>query len=254
MIPDYSILLPFVCVVAVGVYFNTVTGFGLAMIIMALANGMGLASVADLASIISMVTLVNSAVALKGNMHHLDWRIARRVILGVLPASILGVLVLDYLSEAAADIVQVLLGAVVIYGGMNFAWQPEPLKQVSKPASFISFGFLGGFIGGMFGIPGPPLIFQFYRQPWSLPQIRSYLILIFAVIAGTRNVFVGWQGQLSPEVLLMSALCFPVAAVATMVGRRYPPPLSQETMRRIAFVMLVLMGIGLVIPVVLKHI
>jgi uncharacterized membrane protein YfcA len=252
MIPELSILIPFACVVIVGVYFNTVTGFGLAMIIMALANGMGLASVADLATIICLVQLVNSAVALKGNMYHLDWRIARVVILGVLPSSILGVLLLDYLSAAAADVVQMLLGVVVIYGGMNFAWRPTPLKQLSRPASFFSFGILGGVIGGMFGIPGPPLIFQFYRQPMSLPQIRSYLILLFAVMSGTRTLFVGWQGQLSSGVLIMSALFIPVAAIATMAGRRYPPPFSQETMRRIAFVMLVLMGIGLIIPAALN--
>src|SRR5688500_1749327 len=102
MIPDLSVLVPFVLIVIVAVYFHTVTGFGLAMIIMAAASGMGVASVGALASIVSLATLVNSGVALRGNLHHIDWRVAGSLVLGVLPASVMGVIVLEYLSGSAA--------------------------------------------------------------------------------------------------------------------------------------------------------
>jgi uncharacterized membrane protein YfcA len=242
-------IAPFAIIVAVAVYFHTVTGFGLAMIIMGVASGMGVAAVAVLASVISIVTLLNSAVALRGNFHHLNWRIAGGLVAGVLPASVMGVMILEYLSTTAANIVQLLLGLVIIYGGVSFAWRPEPLRVVSNPSSFAAFGFLGGLIGGLFGIPGPPLIFQFYRQPLSLAEIRTFLIFINAVIAGARTLFVGAQGGLTEDVLLLSAICLPVTALATLAGRRYPPPLDAEAMRRIAFVVLVLMGAGLILSV-----
>jgi uncharacterized membrane protein YfcA len=252
-VSDWTVIAPFAIVVAVAVYFHTVTGFGLAMIVMGVASGMGIASVATLAAVISIVTLLNSAVALRGNLHHVNWRIARGLVAGVLPASVLGVILLEYLSSAATDLVQLLLGLVIIYGGVNFAWRPAPLREVSSPPSFAAFGFLGGLIGGLFGIPGPPLIFQFYRQPMSLAEIRSFLIFINAVIAGARTLFVGAQGGLSEEVLLLSAVCLPITALATVAGRRYPPPFHAETMRRIAFVVLVLMGAGLMFPVLASY-
>lgn len=172
--------------------------------------------------------------------------------LGVIPASILGVLVLEYLSSEATDIVQLLLGAVIVYGGVSFAWRPKPLTTISSQANFTYYGFLGGLVGGMFAIPGPPLIFQFYRQPMTMVQIRTFLIFLNAVIAGARTLFVGWQGGLTQEVWMLSALCFPVVALATLLGRRYVPPFSPDAMRRIAFVVLVLMGVGLMIPVIVR--
>lgn len=253
MFPDLAVLIPFFLIVIVAVYFHTVTGFGLAMIVLGISSGMGVASVAALASIISIVTLVNSAVALRGNLHHIEWRTAGSLLLGVLPASVLGVVLLEYLSSAAADLVQVLLGAVIVYGGLNFAWRPQPLEKVSSQPNFVYYGFLGGLVGGMFAIPGPPLIFQFYRQPMTLPQIRSYLIFLNAFIAGARTLFVGWQGDLTEEIWVLSGLCIPVVALATFAGRHYPPPFSAHTMRRIAFAVLVLMGLGLILPVALNY-
>ncbi|MBF6618269.1 MAG: sulfite exporter TauE/SafE family protein [Candidimonas sp.] len=252
MVPEISLLLPFALVVLFAVYFHTVTGFGLAMIIMALASGASIVSVATLASVVSIVTLMNSGVALRGNLHHVPWQATGPMVLAVLPASVLGVVLLDYLSSEAADIIQVLLGLVIAFGGLNFAWRPRPVPEVSGSASFAYYGFLGGLVGGMFGIPGPPLIFQLYRQPMTLAQIRSALIFLNAMIAGARTLFVAAQGELHAQELVLSAICLPLVALATVAGKRYPPPLSPVAMRRIAFVLLVLMGLGLITPVIVR--
>lgn len=254
MFPDLAVLIPFLLIVVVAVYFQTVTGFGLAMIVMGLASGMGIATVAELASVISIVALINSAVALRGNLHHVEWRSAGSLTLGVLPASILGVILLEYLSAEASDIVQILLGVLIVYGGISMAWRPDPLKTLSSPLNFAYYGVLGGIVGGMFAIPGPPLIFQLYRQPMTIAQIRSVLIFLNAVIAIARTAFVGWQGELTSKIWVLSALCLPVVGLATVAGRRYLPPLSPHGMRRIAFVVLVLMGIGLMLPVILGYV
>ena len=252
MVPDLAVLIPFALVVFVAVYFHTVTGFGLAMIIMGLSAGAGFLSVAALANVVSLVTLVNSAVALRGNMHHLPWRETLVMTLAVLPASVLGVVLLNLLSAEAADVIQVLLGALIIYGGVSLAWRPKPLQTVSGRGAFAYYGFLGGLVGGMFGIPGPPLIFHLYRQPMPLEQVRSVLIFLNAVIAGARTIYVVAQGQLYTQEMVLSLVCLPLVAVATVVGKRYLPPFSAVNMRRIAFVFLVLMGAALAAPVLLQ--
>lgn len=253
MIPGLSVLAPFILIVVVAVYFQTVTGFGLSMIVMGLAGGMGIASVATLASVVSIVALVNSGVALRSTHHHIQWRLAWCMVAGVVPASLLGVVLLNYLSGAAADLIQLLLGLVIVYGGVNFAWRPKALTRTTGPYSFVYYGFLGGIIGGMFGIPGPPLIFHLYRQPLGLPQIRALLIFINAVVAIVRTVFVGAQGQIGPDILVLSALCLPMVAIATVAGHRFPPPLSTQAMRRLAFIVLVIMGASLMLPVLLSY-
>jgi uncharacterized membrane protein YfcA len=243
----------FVLIVIVSVYFQTVTGFGLSMIVMGLAGGMGIASIATLASVVCVVALVNSGVALGGAQRQMNWPIAWQLTAGVLPASVLGVLVLDVLSATATDIIQLLLGLVIVYGGISFAWRPKPLPKVSGAAGFVAYGFVGGLLGGMFGIPGPPLIFHLYRQPMSLPHIRSLLIFINAVVALARTLFVGAQGQLGADVWVLSLICLPMVALATLAGKRYPPPLSTQAMRRLAFAVLILMGLALMVPVLIGY-
>jgi len=181
-------------------YFQTVTGFGLGMIVIGTASGLNLAPVASVAALVSLVTLANSAVALPGKLHHIDWRAVGAATLGLLPSVVAGVLLLDYLSGRASGILQFLLGAVVLYGGLSAALRPAPLAQRSGDRSFFMSGVFGGLLSGMFGVSGPPLVFQFYRQPLSLVQIRCALIVLFAATALIRTLFSAWHGQLGREV------------------------------------------------------
>lgn len=235
-------LIPFLSVMAVATYFQTVTGFGLGMIVMGAASSLDLATVGSVAAVVNLVSLVNSAVALPGTLHHVDRRIAWAATLGILPSTIAGVLLLDYLSSAASDLLRLLLGAAIVYGGLTFALRPAPLAHRSGSGAFFVSGVFGGLLGGLFGVTGPPLIFQAYRQPMSLVEIRSMLLLVFTIGAIARTLFTAVQGQLTAGIWLQSALAVPVVALAALAGRRYPPPFAPDTMRRIAF--MVLIGIG----------
>jgi protein-S-isoprenylcysteine O-methyltransferase Ste14 len=99
----------------------------------------------------------------------------------------------------------------------------------------------------MFGVSGPPLIFQFYRQPLSLVQIRYALIVIFTVTSTTRTLFSAYQGQLDAALWMQAAFAVPVVALMTIVARQYPPPLSGVTTRRIAYAILVVIGGSLIL-------
>ncbi|MYN14641.1 TSUP family transporter [Pusillimonas sp. TS35] len=247
MIPDIPVLLLFTLIMIVSVYFQTVTGFGLSMIVMGLSGGLGVASIATIASVVSLVGFVSSGIALRGT-RKLDYALTGRLLAGMIPASILGVLLLEFLSESAADLIEFLLGAVIAYGGISFAWRPEPLPRVSSKASFVTYGAIGGLLGGMFAIPGPPLIFHLYRQPMPMAEIRDQLILANAVLGLARTLFVGAQGQMTADVWVLTLICLPVVALATIAGKRHPPRLSPTAMRRISCLVLVLMGASLMLP------
>lgn len=240
-------LLPLLALMGVASYFQTITGFGLSMIVIGAASGLELAPVTSLAALLSLVTLANSATALPGKFHHIDWRAVGAATLGVLPSVVAGVLILNLLSHAASSVLQLLLGAVVLYGGLSAALRPAPLAHRSGDRSFFVSGLFGGLLSGMFGVSGPPLIFQFYRQPLSLPQIRYALIVIFTVTSITRTLFSAYQGQLDADLWTQAAFAVPVVALMTMVARQYPPPLSGVMTRRIAYAILVAIGASLIL-------
>lgn len=221
-----EITIAILAVIAVGTYFQTVTGFGLGMIVMGVTSGFDLAPVPFIAMVISFVTLVNSTVALPGKLHHIDWPAARAVLLGVLPSILVGVLLLEYLSSEFSRLLQFMLGAAIIYSGLVFAFRAKQLKVKSSQRSFFLSGFFSGLFGGLFGMAGPPVIFHFYRQPMELVVVRNMLLLVFATTSGTRTLFVMAQGALDSSTLMFSALAVPLVAISTFVGRRYPPHLA----------------------------
>ena len=240
-------LLPLLAVVAIATYFQTLTGFGLGIIVMGATSGFGLAPVPTIAAVVSLFTLANSAVALPGKLQHIDWRAARAGTFGILPAIPAGVLLLEYLSASASNVLQLLLGLVILHGSASFALRPAPLAVRSSDRSFFASGFLSGLSAGLFGVAGPPLIFHFYRQPMEALALRNTLLLLFAATSGTRALFLALQGRFSPEIWALTALMIPVVALTTLLGRRYPPALPQRVTRRIVFVVLILIGAHLVL-------
>lgn len=145
-------------VIALGTYFQTVTGFGLAMIVIGISSGASLTSVPFIATVVSLISLVNSAVALPRHLHHIDWRLANTTLLGIVPSSVIGVVLLNYLNTQASSVLEFLLGAVIVYSGISFALRPRQRKTESSLKSFFMVGFVSGLCGGLFGMPGPPII------------------------------------------------------------------------------------------------
>lgn len=239
-------LVALLVVIAIAAYFQTVTGFGMGMIVMGVASGFGLVPLGTMAAVISLMMLANSVVALPGKLHHIDWRAAAAAMIGIVPATIAGVLLLQFLSGAAANLLRLLLGVVIIHGGITFARNPVRLATRSPDRSFFASGFLSGLTDGLFSIAGPPLIFQFYRQPMELVTVRNMLLLLFAITSGARTVFLGMQGRLVAEIWILTAFAVPVVAIATFAGRHYPPPIAPQLKRRIVFSVLILIGVSLV--------
>ena len=242
-----EVLLPFLGIAALAGYFQTVTGFGLGMIVMGAASGLGIASVASIAAVVSLMMLINCLVALSGRLHLVDWPVVRAASLGIVPMILVGVLLLEYLSGRASTLLSGLLGLVILYGGVSLLLRPSLQPALSPGRSFALYGALSGLLGGLFGIAGPPLIYHCYRQPIELAKIRNLLILLFAVTSGARTLFIIFQGQMTAEILLLTAWSIPVIALSTYVGGRLPLPLSSQTIRRGAFFVLVLAGIQLMI-------
>ncbi|ACC75252.1 sulfite exporter TauE/SafE family protein [Paraburkholderia phymatum] len=240
-------LIPLLALMGAASYFQTVTGFGLGMIVIGVASATNLAPVTSVAALVSVVTLGNCAIALPGKLHHVDWRAVGAATLGIVPSVIAGVALLNYLSAAASTVLHLLLGIVVLYGGLGSALRPAPLERRSGNRGFFTSGVFGGLLSGMFSISGPPLIYQFYRQPLSVTQIRCALIVLFGETAAIRTAFSASTGQLNATIWLQAAIALPIVCLSTLAARHRPPPLSGVATRRIAFGVLVIIGGQLVL-------
>lgn len=235
-------------IIGLGTYFQTVTGFGLAMIVIGLSSLLKLAPVAFLATVISLLTVVNGTVALRGKRHLIHWPAARAVLAGIVPSTIAGLMLLDYLSSQASLMLEFLLGLVIIYSGVSYSLKSPVRTRLSGSFSFFVSGILTGLCGGLFGIPGPPIIFQLYRQPLEFPTVRYMLLLFFSATSAVRCLHEMLKGTLSSQALWTAAIAVPLVMFATWIAQRHPPPVRPVTLQRLTLVILVLIGVSLCLP------
>lgn len=248
---DFS-LAAMLAVIAFGTYFQTVTGFGLGMIALGAASGFQLMPVGVAAVLISLLTLLNSPLVLRGNLRHVDRRAIAAILLGMLPATYVGILVLDYLDRSATTLLQLLLGAAITVSCGMQTLKPVHHAQRCSRAGDVAAGAVAGLVGGMFGFSGPALIFHLYRQPLDHSAVRSTLIALFACSAAARVVIVGVQGGLDLQVWQMFAAAVLLVVGATQLGRRYPPPVSHHDLKRMAFFAVGLIGVSLMVAALVR--
>jgi len=244
---DASSLLAFLGLVALGSYIQTVSGFAIALIIAGGVTAAGLAPVAFTANVISFIALANTAVALHSKHSHIDLKILLYASLGVLLLSGVGLMALDHLSTNSIDLLEMLLGAVILGSGALLMIHPHPLRQISPNYAHLIAGGFGGLFSGMFGAGGPPLVIHLYRQPLPFPVIRTTLLASLFVMPCIRIAFETYNGNITADVLELSLYSVPVSIAGTLFARRFPPPVSDSVMRRFAFGLLCLLGLSLIV-------
>ncbi|MFL5160086.1 MAG: TSUP family transporter [Microvirga sp.] len=245
-------LIGFLALTGVAAYTQTLTGFAFGLITMGGVGLTGLLSLPDAALIVSVLTFVNATQMLLKGWRDVAWREFRLVMLTSVPMLFVGYWLLEWLAGTRADLLRFILGLVIIVSSLQLARKPEPLARKSGDGSSLFFGSIAGLMGGLFSTAGPPLVYHLYRQPMPLVTVRETLVTVFALNAVFRTGLVTFSGDLPSWSTLSSLLAIPVVMGATHAARRWPPPLSPATMRRVVFILLFLSGVSLGAPAVIR--
>jgi uncharacterized protein len=249
---DTQTLLLFLMAAALGSYVQAVAGFAMGMIIIAVMAGTGAVPLPLIAAVVSLLSLVNIVFALRGHGHHLDRRLAGWMALGLLPAVGLGVWLLNHLDARAQWVLELLLGTFIVLGSLSMTVRPQPRATVSGAAASLAAGLAGGVLGGMFSASGPVIGWFTYRQPLTVAEIRTTLLVVFALTTTLRTAVVGWGGGLTREVWVLVLTGLPLVLIGTWAGRSLPPALSDTNLKRLAFALLVAMGAWSIVRALLQ--
>ncbi|MFU8817236.1 MAG: TSUP family transporter [Pseudomonadales bacterium] len=249
---DPATLALFLLATVIGSYVQSVTGFAMGMIIIAVTVGGGVVSVPIITAVVSLLSLVNIVLALRGHGHHLQRRLFVWTAIGMMPAVVVGVWLLTRLDARAQWLVELLLGIFIVVGSLSMLVRPRPLARLSPPWACLTAGFSGGVLGGMFSASGPVLGWFNYRQPLMVAEIRTTLLAGFALTTSLRTVVVGSGGGLTGEVWVMFLTGLPLVLLGTWAGRSFPPPVSEFALKRVAFTLLLIMGAWSIVRAALR--
>lgn len=240
----------FLLCVVVATCAQGVTGFALALILLGLTSLFELAPLADVANAATVISLASAAVTLRGGRRSLDLALFRPTVVGSLFGVAAGVALLAWLSANVVVALRLLLGVVVIACAVVVLVRAAPLAQRSSRLSLGGFGFLSGLLGGLFSASGPPLVFQYYRQPITLDAVRDTLVASLSAGAVLRLVLVVASGQFGGRSLLLCLLAVPVAMAISWWMKRHPPAWDRKLVLKVVCVLLVVTGVGLIGPAV----
>ncbi len=225
-----------------GSYVQAVAGFALGMIAVALIGGLRLMDIPTLAAVVSFLSMLNSALSLRGHSKEINRRILLWLVLGIVPGLLLGYWLMLYLNESSLWLLELCLGVFITAGGLSMSLQPRSWAQESRAPFTWTMGVVGGVLGGLFSASGPLLGWFAYSQPLSVAIIRATLLSYFLLTTSARTLIVFVDGTLTSTVLTYAALGAPVVVLGAWLGRRFPPVVSEQALKRGVFVLLMVTG------------
>lgn len=237
--------LLFLVFAAVAAYAQSVTGFALGLILLGLVGATAVVPLADAVNAATVMAFVNATTFLCRQRPLAVERSLWPAVAAAVPAAVAGTFLLSWLAGAAYEVLRLVLGVTVAACAVLLWRAAAPLREVSPPRAFVVAGGLSGLLGGMFGAPGPPLVYLMYRQPIPQPRILQSLIVFFGIVALLRLAVAVPAAAFSFNAVVLTAEAVPVVLLVTVVSAGRPPPLPARLLRRVVCALLVLTGAGM---------
>jgi len=236
----------FTLFVIAATFAQALTGFAFVLVLLGLAALFDLAPLTDLTNVATTLSIMAAMAPLRWSRRQLDAPAYRDALAGAAVGVIAGVLLLLWLSANVVTVLRGLLGLTVVTCAVAMLRPTNMLTARSPSVAFRIYGALSGLLGGLFSAGGPPLVYQFYRQPMPVDALRATLLAALTSISVVRLLGVIATGQFSLFSLQLSAFAAPVAFGASWLLQRYPPRWPRETVLKLVCILLLATGIGLV--------
>lgn len=229
-------------VLAAGGLLQSAAGFGYALLSVTLLLLLGLEPY-EAIPIVTVATTVQGITGVWVHRRDVPWRLVGVSLLLVLISVPIGVFLLGQLSMLTKVQVRQVFGAVVLLIVTVYAlWQPRPRDSV--PAAWTAAAMLsGGLLAGLCGMAGPPIVLWAMTHRWSSGRIRATLWTIFLTMTPVGLFFLYQRfGQVVLQSALVALAMTPAVLLGTFPGIWIGNRMPRTWLRRLAIVLLVIVG------------
>ena len=174
------------------------------------------------------------------NWKYIRWRMMWTVALFNLIASFLAT---EYMASLSNTTLKRCLGVVLILTALYFLFGEGKMGRMfkSKPAQ-VTIGGISGVMGGMFAMPGPPVVLYCIS---TLNDKREYVATLqaFSVVFNVGyTLFRTKVGFYSDDTILWWMAGLVGGLIGTSLGTRCFEVISNRTLKRIVYVLMMLSG------------
>ncbi len=125
----------------------------------------------------------------------------------------------------------VLAAVLLLATGWRFRGKPTP------PAT-LAAGAASGFLNGLCGMAGPPVVFYYLAGSEGAAIVRASLIVYFAAVDLVALAGLGLRGLITCDILVLGIMLVVPYIAGGLVGDRVFPLASEAFFRRLAFIIL----------------
>ncbi|MCZ6873093.1 MAG: sulfite exporter TauE/SafE family protein [bacterium] len=235
---DLAITISAVCIIFSAYLVRGIAGFGSGLIAVPL-----LSLFFPLTQVVPLVVFLDYIGSASQGLKNRE-RIAWREQLPLIPFTLIGVgLGLFVLKVMTTLVLRKTLGVFVIAYAL-YQWLPVPALQGSRIFA-VPLGFLGGFVGTLFGTGGPFYVIYLTLRGLDKTAFRATFATNFLIDGAFRLTAYASVGLFQPDVLMALLAALPIAGIGLYVGGRIHTGLSQELFVRFISLLLVAGGFGL---------
>jgi uncharacterized membrane protein YfcA len=151
-----------------------------------------------------------------------------------------GTLILLYADATSLRwAISVIVALVVVVLASGWRYHGRPLLAVT-----ICVGLFAGLMGGAVQISGPPIIVYWLGSVAAAAIVRANFIVYFTIFSGASVLTYAVRGLLPPEILMLALLIGPLQIAAMMFGSKLFFLASEQTYRRVAYLIVALSAIA----------
>lgn len=235
---DYAIPLLVVFAFAAA-FLQRVSGFGFGILIMTVLPYI-MNSYGEATALSGLLAMVTSGIVFVKTFRQIPWRKLLPILITFVIVSWFAVLIV---AHQPGEVIHKILGVVLILASIWFFFFSDRVKLRPSMGVQISMGTLSGFMGGLFGMQGPPAVVYFLSASKDKNEYaalsQAYFLIGNVIMTGFR-----WQhGFVTASVGKAWLVAIVAVLIGGWVGSKVYERLSSESVRKVAYAYMAISGV-----------
>lgn len=245
---DPFLVLGTAVVICIGGIMQSTIGFAYALFATPLLVWMGVPLPMTIV-IVSTCSCIQAVFGTRQLRAEVPWRQAGAAIAMRVAGVLVCLTLLKRLALLNPEDVRLFVGCIIcLLVGIQLLFRVRPAEKVHPVWGALAFS-VSGFLTGISGMGGPPLVMWAMAHDWSGEKIRAFLFVVFMASTPVQVLllylaFGADMLQGAAVGLVLAPVVFLGTAIGLPLGKRIPRPVF----RRLAYLILVIIGLGSVLP------